>query len=55
MIRVITSLCRIRIRLKLEGTTVRKEQATRDGTTKVAENTKKMSIVELGGSRDELT
>jgi hypothetical protein len=34
---------------------VRKEQTTRDCTTKVAENTKKMSTVELGGSRDELT
>jgi len=50
--RVITSVGRIRIRLKLKGDGARKEQATWDGTTKLAENTKKVSIVELCGSRN---
>jgi hypothetical protein len=40
---VITSPGRIRIRLKLKGAGARKEQATGDDTTEVAENTKKVS------------
>ena len=52
---MITSPGRIRIRLKLKGAGARKEQAIGDGTMEVAENTKKVSIVELCGSRNELT
>ena len=52
---MITSPGRIRICLKLKRVGARKEQAAGDGTTKVAADTKKVSIVELCGSRNELT
>jgi hypothetical protein len=52
---VITRPGRIGVRLKLKRTRTRKEQAARDSSAKVSQNTKEVSIVKLGRSRDKLT
>ena len=54
-IRVVTSPGRIRVRLKMERARARKEQQSRSGAVKIPKNTKKVGVVELGGSRDKLT
>jgi len=55
MIRMIASPGRIRICLKVERARVREEQSTRDGSTKISKNPKKMRVVKLSRSRDKLT
>ena len=55
MISGITCPGHIRVRLKLERTRAREEKAAGDGSVKISQNTKEVSIVELGRSRDKLT
>ena len=52
---MIASPGRIRVRLKLQRTGARKAKATSDGPAKISQNTKKVTVVELSGSRDKLT
>jgi hypothetical protein len=53
--RMITRAGRIRVRLKLARTRVREQNAARDSSMKVSQNTKEVSIVELGRGQDKLT
>jgi hypothetical protein len=39
----------------LKRTRAREEKAARDSSTKISQNTKEVSIVDLGRSRDKLT
>jgi hypothetical protein len=55
MIRRITGPRNIIIGLELEGAGTREEEMTSNHATKIAQNTKEMTIVNRCGSRDKLT
>jgi hypothetical protein len=50
----VTSLSSIRICLELERVGTWKEHTTRNGPTKISQDTNEMTIVELSGSGDKL-
>jgi hypothetical protein len=55
MVRGITSPCSITICLELQRARTWKEQATSANPTKITQDTKKVTIVDMSGSRNKLT